>query len=495
MFVVSSIVIPMLTTCAISGGGELTPGNGTVPRKVDDVHVDRGIDYLGIYWKAPDDDAVDSVEIRWTGGAAGSAVADPTAEYLEIRELSEGTTLSIELASVSSAGITSDPVTVSATTGRVGEIKWIYDTTLTDTVERPALDDNGILYTGRPGRIEALFPSGETKWSYELTDTGTPGPVGASVSDDGYVVFTIELRARGIEGGGLLVMNSDGSFRWNLDTLSPGEYSPAISGPNNAIVFNDDNALRLVRPDGTLVRSITESFISSPIIGEFGTTFDVIISGGSEFKWLAGALQLDYSDKLNMSIVPHPAVTNTGVLYAGSFGSNILRAYDLPNETELWRKAGVGVAPVIAGDGTIYTVHVRGDAHAISPDDGFVLWTYVLGDGGAMGRSGAVANDGTIFFSRAQTIEAVNANGTHKWTSVHLNESLEEMGLVLNNDNGTAQIRSPIVIGPRGTLYFGYFTYVIAMYSDVAGPDERSPWPMFGGNYKNQGFVDTTGQE
>jgi PQQ-like domain len=91
------------------------------------------------------------------------------------------------------------------------------------------------------------------------------------------------------------------------------------------------------------------------------------------------------------------------------------------------------VRPVLASDGTVYTVDVFGHLYALAPNGGLKWLVRGAGDKGV-----AVGGDGTIYVASESTIKAFNPNGTEKWTFVQ---------------NPRAFICLGVSVGPDGNIY------------------------------------------
>jgi outer membrane protein assembly factor BamB len=122
---------------------------------------------------------------------------------------------------------------------------------------------------------------------------------------------------------------------------------------------------------------------------------------------------------------------------------------------------------VLAKDGTAYFISGdRGDfpgkIHAISPE-GEILWTIETGiSGGAAQGSGAIAEDGTLYFQAGTKLYSIQPDGKITWTF--------EMGY------GAINQCSPTV-GPDGTIYINGGDSGNGNYALVAvTPDGTEKW-------------------
>ncbi|MDJ0764325.1 MAG: PQQ-binding-like beta-propeller repeat protein [Myxococcota bacterium] len=98
--------------------------------------------------------------------------------------------------------------------------------------------------------------------------------------------------------------------------------------------------------------------------------------------------------------------------------------------------SGLGSAPAIGPDGTIYVSTSSNNFYAIHPD-GTEKW--ILETAGEIESPPVVGLDGTIYVWVEDSLYAINPDGTEKWII-----------------NPTADSNLPPAIGPDGTLYLGF---------------------------------------
>jgi outer membrane protein assembly factor BamB len=148
-----------------------------------------------------------------------------------------------------------------------------------------------------------------------------------------------------------------------------------------------------------------------------------------------------------------PVIDGDGVIYSGSVSGNFYAIS--PEGTKNWRCKVVDYivrsSPSIAEDGTIYVGDWLGYLYAINPD-GSLKWMFGTG-GDGIDSSPAVAEDGTIYFGTLWAlgaggeIFAVNPDGTEKW----------------RYQTGFGVSSNP-AIGDDGTIYIGSMDrYLYAM--------------------------------
>ena len=129
----------------------------------------------------------------------------------------------------------------------------------------------------------------------------------------------------------------------------------------------------------------------------------------------------DWTSNRIIAYVPETApLTNVSVQVTNgsSVPSNVVNLNVVarqPNGRVNWRFRMNGpyssVRPVIANDGTVYTIDVFGHLYALQPNGGLKWLVRGAGDKGL-----ALGPDGTIYVASEPFIKAFNPNGTEKWT-------------------------------------------------------------------------------
>jgi len=157
---------------------------------------------------------------------------------------------------------------------------------------------------------------------------------------------------------------------------------------------------------------------------------------------------------LTDNIFSSPVINTNGTIYFGEYNGN-LRALN-PNGTLKWSAPNiysVFSSPAIGDDGTIYcTSWSGGYVHAIYPNNGTVKWQFYAG--GQMKANPSIADDGTIYVSSWDDyLYALYPNGTMKWR--------------VNTNYGSSNNPS---IGPDGTIYVAH----VDLYA--VNPDGTLKW-------------------
>ena len=137
------------------------------------------------------------------------------------------------------------------------------------------------------------------------------------------------------------------------------------------------------------------------------------------------------------------AIGSDGTIYAatasGAAGHNLYAFYS--NGTQKWVSSSISsnLRGVTVSNGLVYVGCDDGYLYAFNASTGSQVWNYSTGS--AIYGTPAVASDGTIYFgNNANTLYALNPNGTLKWTY---------------NSGRSGQMQSGPSIGPDGTIYVG----------------------------------------
>ncbi len=121
-----------------------------------------------------------------------------------------------------------------------------------------------------------------------------------------------------------------------------------------------------------------------------------------------------------------PAVAADGSLYIATTNSELLAL--TPNGQEVWRARLPGVpvgSPALGPDGKIFIAGQPGGLTAYSPS-GDRLWEFVT-EGGRESTSGPVVDSqGTIYYTRVDSIQAVSPDGKPLWLSLIYDSYVEQ---------------------------------------------------------------------
>jgi len=304
-----------------------------------------------------------------------------------------------------------------------GNKKWAYATS-GSIVTSPSIGADGTVYTGSADdALYAITPAGQRKWWKMLgTIGGTP-----AIAVDGTLYYSAQVLRVSGKIDCTLAMNPNGTTKW-VAPVTWAYNTPAIAASGTIYIGSGDNKLYALNADGTT-------------------------------KW-----SYDTGDSVECS----PAIGLDGTIYFSTYGATGGFFALNPDGTLKWKYASMtigGTTPVIGPDGTIYFADAR--LTAFSPD-GNLKWQLNNGTQGAP----AVGTDGTIYAPNALGLDAINPNGTTKWS--------------FKTSVGGAS--SP-AIGPNGAIYWGsadgnlyafnpdgsrrwtYHNGGVNQYDPIVGPD------------------------
>jgi outer membrane protein assembly factor BamB len=259
----------------------------------------------------------------------------------------------------------------------------------------PVIGRDGTIYQGTfAGQLLALNPDGTTKWVVTVPYIVETTP---AILLDGRIAF--------VAGGGLYVVNPDGSPSWRFHTGGAfNEAAPAI-GSDGTIYTAGNQVLYALHPDGSL-------------------------------RWSYDA---------GHGITGPPAIAADGTVY---FPAPYLFALD-PNGSLLWRSdiPALGGSPSLGSTGTIYVNSTNiPTVYAFNPD-GTLAWSYSVGSccSQDVPSSPAIGLDGTVYVGETAlggaVVLALYPNGTLKWQV------------------SIGAYHTGMSIGGDGTIYFGATTY------------------------------------
>jgi|GEM_PF-3118437 len=368
-------------------------------------------------------------------------------------------------------------INAMASTGNVSEVKWLYNTNLSndhaldgEIMGGVGLAKDGTLYFGvQDARLYAMKPDGTLKWitkvqahtdQEELTNmisfaTPVVGPDGTIyINTLGYY---IDGSSDQHDFGFLWAINPDGSEKWRYETgnfeAGSGSMAPwlrgsaAIGHEGTVYVVSDDGVLHAVNPDG----SLKWKFLSyenkgwlrgldgkPPVVGLDGTIY---FAAEGEFK----LFEMSKREARLFAINPDGSLKWDFKLVEGK-----LFASEYP--------------PCIGPDGKIFVDNGEGTAtmlYAINPN-GTKAWEFQVGTLAAsspvVGADSIVYIGGWSYISSQYRIKlfAIHPDGTEKWRFPKSGDP-EKYGYQLANP----------VIGADNNIYFGYHT------SSYAGGDGR----------------------
>ena len=265
------------------------------------------------------------------------------------------------------------------------------------------------------------------------------------------------------------------SLLWSFTTGGTIHTSPAIGLDGTIYVAASDNRLYAINPDGSEKWNFTACgrILSSPVIASDGTIYIVsyeanlyaINPNGTE-KWL---FALGDFSSITEQFYVSPALEADGTIYIGCKEFDWMFYAVNPDGTEKWKvqRGNHFWTSTIAGDGTIYTGYWD-SLISVAPANGNVNWEYVAGDG--IGGAPSIGADGTIYVGTGTGLMAVRPNGTELWVYVT-----------------NSKINTAPAIAANGTIYFGGDDDTLYAVSSGSPGLQASPWPTYQKNNQNTG--------
>lgn len=263
----------------------------------------------------------------------------------------------------------------------------------------------------------ALNSDGTTKWTYETGSSGLDLP---ALGDDGTIYLADCF------GSNIYAINEDGTLKWQTDTRINinSSVTPLFNGKLfvgtdwYTLTFSHDN------PNSILDHRFNVGFYPfiEPTFSLNGDAFFVQWDAVNALKNYFGDSHYadwNYSTEKRISF---PAVSShDGTLYVSSYNSSVGFYYPeltalSPAGEEMWtyNEATLGMTiPVIASDGSVYTVDGSRNLVSLSPS-GELQWTFEE----ASVKGGIVTADsgGVIYYGGNGKVYAVNPDGTLNWS-------------------------------------------------------------------------------
>ena len=125
-----------------------------------------------------------------------------------------------------------------------------------------------------------MDPNGSLKWKYETAGAIADG--GVVLGEDG-TVYANGGQASGVNGAGVVALNSDGSLKWHYTTESDAQTVPLIDNRGYIHFITADATYYILKPDGILFSSqkIGDSTISSPVMDDKGNLYVSVKKDGA----------------------------------------------------------------------------------------------------------------------------------------------------------------------------------------------------------------------
>ena len=282
-----------------------------------------------------------------------------------------------------------------------------------EIISSPAVAPDGTIYVGgvhanqqhRGGGFLAFAPDGSRLWRLAPDDWVQSSP---ALAPDGTIYFCCG-------SGKLYAVTPHGELKWTYD---PGEKyqgspqaiwlaSPAIA-PDGTIVYGTDTeggpgVLRAVTPEGALLWTFVagSGMNHAPAIGSDGTIY-ICTNDDGRLRAISPAGKELWAFAAHSAVQSSPAIGPDGTLYFSCDDGDLFAVS--PQGHEVW-KTGIGASetqPAIGADGTVY---VLGDSlHAVSRA-GKALWSTAPDDYSE--TSPAIGADGTLYVAGTSTLKAI----------------------------------------------------------------------------------------
>lgn len=266
------------------------------------------------------------------------------------------------------------------------------------------------------------------------------------------------------------------------------EYDAPVVGPDGTLYAHSDTSggLTALTPFGRV--KWTYPGAGTPTLGPDGTIYAY---AGPDLIALDSAGALKWSTPLPDNPFTELAIGPAGDFYYGSTDSYLTAL--TPTGALKWRfptDSQMHSPPSIAADGSIYAG--GRDLYALSPD-GSLQWTYTSPWTYFSGTTPALGADGTLHVSTFESVVALNADGTEKWSYprrevgeriivggdgtlyTSWSASVYDTGVLALTETGQLKwtfpltypegvsFHLPLSLGPDGTLYFATGDHVYAL--------------------------------
>lgn len=377
---------------------------------------------------------------------------------IRINDLLPETTYYWKVVVEDSKGATASSAVSSFTTGRVF---WTFHTE-NAIITCPAVADDNVIYLGSDdGKVYALDPSGNLKWSY---DTGGIVRSSPSISGNG-IVF-------GTSSGSWIFLDRSGQKVWEANH-GGGSLNTTAVFEDHIYVIEPGAALRALDPlTGSQIWSVEGSFITSPVQDTNG----VLYAGSAD-----GLVACDKNGsilwklKTDHSPSTEPVIAQGGRVYLGG-NSGYLYAIDTIESTATiaWTlKLGDTIKsnPVIGPDGTVYVgtvgVLTPNALYAVEPW-GEICWKLEMPEW--VRSTAVVGSSGNVYVGcDDDKVYAFSSDGALLWS-------------VRTDGN----VMAPLTLTNDGLLLLG--TYSGTLYAIKAEDTlANGLWPKFRGTPGNTG--------
>ena len=255
-------------------------------------------------------------------------------------------------------------------------------------------------------------------------------------------------------------------------------------GDNLNLYTNADVGFSLfgnVTAPGTVDRVSATTVARSGFLEIFGTNFG---SDGQVFIGGVAAPVASWSSTRIIAYVPETApLTTVPVQVITAPGASNTKSVTVTTRPAAdgrvnWRFRMNGpyseVRPVVAPDGTVYTIDGFGHLYALKPDGGLKWLVRGAGDKGV-----AVGSDGSIYVASESFVNAYDSGGTLKWSFVQNPRAMICIGIAVGPDGNIYSVGTEglgvFSLTPQGTLRWttpeGYSRPIVDYGEIVFGPN------------------------
>lgn len=348
-----------------------------------------------------------------------------------------------------------------------GSLKWKFNTGTT-ILNSPVVGESGAIYViNRANILYSLNPNGTLNWKYTIGSLGDQNSGSSPVLDEyENIYFTTK---NGVLGS----VNKNGVLRWSIqihgsvDRMSGVNIitkpyllgTPVVSNGRLYITGLHDLDVGSFYQTGIVLICVNTS--NGNILWE--NTFD---QNGASIQYNSIAVASDGTVYITTCREWNEGLVRGQIFHGyidGPYPYNFTWEYFYINNTSLyafspegellwkWGDNSTGLnafgSPAISSNGTIYIVY-NNALYAIY--NGNILWKYNHGGVASSYVSPVIDKNGVIYLSTTSGLLAINPNGTLKW----------------KKDTGT--VKSPIIIGNDGTIYFADENNLYALNKAIA---------------------------
>lgn len=277
-------------------------------------------------------------------------------------------------------------------------------------------EEGGTIYVAFNQHVYSLnLGNGSEKWRYPVeADRNVAFFAPPALTGDGQLVFG------GYDNLFYSLDPQNGSLNWTSDRSGDRYIAGPLARGERIFAPSSDENLYAFNLSGNPVWSFDTEHVlwAAPV-----TDGEVLYLPGMDHRMYAIDIATGNSvwttDDLGGSLPGKPALSEDGVLYVGTFGSEML-ALDTSSGDVLWRAPAGGWVwggPLLV-DGMLYYGDLEGFVYAVDAADGSVVWKIQPDTGTQRAVSGkpAIIDDTLYFAAKSGILYAVDAvTGNPEW--------------------------------------------------------------------------------